>query len=90
MIDPAKSPKLMDITYYEEEDRTKPHSVAKGIYELKGDQFVFAWGGPDDRPKTFDAKKGDGVWVLVYQRKKKGVMAALVVQRIPDGDEVCI
>lgn len=78
-IDPAKAPKLMDMTTLED-GKPKPGTTTPYIYELDGDTlrlaFGFKAGGGMFRLKQFpkDGAETDGdlhIRVLAYKRVKK-------------------
>jgi RNA polymerase sigma factor (sigma-70 family) len=65
-LDPAKSPKEIDLT--EAADK----GVHKGIYELKGDSLKICSAHPPlDRPTEFTSPEGQNVILIVLKRAKK-------------------
>ena len=60
-IDPAKSPKTIDMTPNYGEDKSK---TAPGIYELDGDKLRICACPKGERPKKFTSEKGILVLVL--------------------------
>lgn len=70
-IDPAKSPKTLDLTVTKGKFKGKK-SLA--IYELKGDTLKACWtlfAKPGKRPEKFETKDGSGLLLGVYKRQKK-------------------
>jgi uncharacterized protein (TIGR03067 family) len=67
-IDPAKSPKTLDITPADGPNKGK---TLLGIYELKGDELRVCWSEPGkDRPADFTSKEGSGRIFITYKRVK--------------------
>jgi uncharacterized protein (TIGR03067 family) len=69
VIDPSKTPKEVDYTYTEGEDKGK---TSKAIYKLDGDTFTDCFGPAGSaRPKEFTSTDENDQMVLVYKRVKK-------------------
>jgi uncharacterized protein (TIGR03067 family) len=67
-IDPAKTPRRIDITGTEGENAGK---TAQGIYELDGDTLKICYTMPGkDRPKAFESKEGSRATFVVWKRVK--------------------
>jgi len=68
-LDPSRNPKAIN-TWDQDgpyDDRTVP-----GIYELKGDSLKLCFARPgEQRPTEFTTKKGTGVLLVIYERKKR-------------------
>lgn len=69
-IDPTCTPKLLDLTFVDEEDEAKGQT-AEGIYKVDGDMMVWCWytgDGVKQRPLEFQAPKESQRVVLAYKR----------------------
>jgi uncharacterized protein (TIGR03067 family) len=67
-LDPAASPKTIDIVGTEGENAGK---AAQGIYEVEGDDLRLCYTMPGrDRPRAFDSKPGSGAYNIVWKRSK--------------------
>jgi uncharacterized protein (TIGR03067 family) len=68
-VDPSKSPKTIDVTITEGDNKDK---TMKGIYEIDGDNYkvCFAPSGKD-RPKEFSSKGDEGLTLSVWKKAKK-------------------
>lgn len=68
-VNPAKYPKTFDIfSSWPEKDA---HEIA-AIYRLDGDTLTLCWhDSTEKRPRTFAAKKGDGLTLLVLRREDR-------------------
>lgn len=67
-IDPACSPKLLDLTTLAGRDET-----LEGIYRIEGDTLVWCWSRnttPRERPQAFEAAKGSPFTVFHFTRVK--------------------
>ena len=65
-IDPAKSPKQIDVTAADGPDKGK---TMRGIYELKGATLRYCLAQPQkDRPTEFTSKAGSGHVLYVHKR----------------------
>jgi uncharacterized protein (TIGR03067 family) len=68
-LNPAKSPKTIDITDTEGPFKDK---TVRGIYKVDGDEFALCFDpSGETRPKDFAAKAGSGFHSHVWKRKKK-------------------
>jgi uncharacterized protein (TIGR03067 family) len=69
-IDPAKSPKQIDITT--RADGPFKGRKLPGVYELKGDKLVLCLDSESKaRPTKFEAKEKTSVMLLTFKREKK-------------------
>jgi uncharacterized protein (TIGR03067 family) len=68
-IDPSKSPKTIDVTWTEGDNKDK---TIMGIYEIDGanQKICYASLGKD-RPKEFSSKGEEGITLSVWKRVKK-------------------
>jgi uncharacterized protein (TIGR03067 family) len=68
-IDPSKSPKTIDVTITEGDNKDKK---MLGIYEIDGDNYKVCFAPFDkDRPKEFSSKGEEGLTLSVWKREKK-------------------
>jgi uncharacterized protein (TIGR03067 family) len=69
-IDPSKSPKTVDITFTEGDNKDMK---MLGIYEIDGDnqKVCYAPPGQKERPKEFTSKGDKGLTFSVWKREKK-------------------
>jgi uncharacterized protein (TIGR03067 family) len=64
-LDPAKSPKHIDIVNPEKEE------TAFGIYALEKDELKLCYGEPGDkRPTEFDSPAGKRIFLITLKREK--------------------
>lgn len=67
-LDPAKTPKQIDMLGTEGENKGKS---ALGIYALDGDKLTICYTMPGkDRPKEFESKAGSAATMIVWKRGK--------------------
>jgi uncharacterized protein (TIGR03067 family) len=67
-IDPTKKPKSIDFVVG---GGTADGTVAKGIYEFKGDDLKTCWTLGDERPKKFESTGDNACTYTIYKRAKK-------------------
>lgn len=68
-VDPSKSPKTIDVTITEGDNKDK---TMKGIYEIDGDNYKVCYAPfGKDRPKEFSSKGEEGLVLSVWKRDKK-------------------
>ena len=68
--DPGKTPKTMDITYTQGQEKGK---TSRAIYKIEGDRLTIcrsAAGSP--RPTAFASEPGSGHTLMTYRRVKRG------------------
>ncbi len=69
--DPAPAMSTFDLRTYGTKRPSDPDSITKGIYRLRGHNLTICLAsGNQDRPKTFEPKKGDDQVLLVLKREK--------------------
>lgn len=67
-LDPAASPKRIDIRSEEGENAGKP---AQGIYKIDGDTHTICYTMPGrDRPQDFASAPGSGAFLVVWKKAK--------------------
>jgi uncharacterized protein (TIGR03067 family) len=67
-IDPAKTPKQIDLIGTEGENKGK---VAQGIYAMDGDRLTICYTMPGkERPRVFESKVGSAATLVVWKRGK--------------------
>jgi uncharacterized protein (TIGR03067 family) len=67
-LDPAKTPKTVDVTYTEGEFKGR---TLLGVYNLEGDTWKICYGLPgEERPRMVPDKAGKGQVLLTLQRAK--------------------
>jgi uncharacterized protein (TIGR03067 family) len=67
-IDPAKKPKIIDVTPSDGPDKGM---VLQGIYELNGDELKLCLSKPGrDRPTEFVSKENTGLVLILLKREK--------------------
>jgi uncharacterized protein (TIGR03067 family) len=68
-LDPAKTPKAIDITFTEGD---RKGTTGVGIYEIESDAFrVCLARVGDGRPADFSARAGSGRTLVVYKRERR-------------------
>jgi uncharacterized protein (TIGR03067 family) len=68
-LDPVSEPKAIDVI--PDGGRSRGKRVP-GIYKFDGDELIICMAGPDqDRPKTFEARKGSGRTLMRFKRESK-------------------
>jgi uncharacterized protein (TIGR03067 family) len=68
-VDPSKSPKTIDVTITEGDNKDKK---MLGIYEIDGDNHKVCYAPfGKDRPKEFSSKGEEGLVLSVWKRDKK-------------------
>jgi len=68
-VDPSKSPKTIDVTFTEGDNKDKK---MLGIYEIDSDNHKVCYAPlGKDRPKEFSSKGEEGLTLSVWKREKK-------------------
>jgi uncharacterized protein (TIGR03067 family) len=70
-VDPAKTPKEIDLNFNKGPDGGAAKGLFKGIYELKDNTLIICIGSDQVRPTELESKEGSKAILMVFERKKK-------------------